>query len=96
MISYLKNKFVIEKKIFYLYLIFWVVDLVFIEVSVNVLTKILTARQDSNFDSLLKQQISNDSTDSILWSRKNRYDSFKYENNYVCNHNFCGGNIDIN
>ena len=75
MISYLKNKFVIEKKIFYLYLIFWVVDLVFIEVSVNVLTKILTARQDSNFDSFLKQQISNDPffvqrTDMIVSSMK--------------------------
>ncbi|MBP3338854.1 MAG: FtsX-like permease family protein [Lachnospiraceae bacterium] len=50
-------------------------DLVFIEVSVNVLTKILTARQDSNFDSLLKQQISNDPffvqrTDMIVSSMK--------------------------
>lgn len=58
--SYIKNKRKIDRAISMFSLIFWVINFVFTEISINMLIKIVTASKDSWFTTSLQSEVEND------------------------------------
>lgn len=58
--SYISNKFKLEKKFILLYVLFWIVNFVFLQLSLTLLLKIISTRNNEEFSSEIKRQVSND------------------------------------
>ncbi len=58
--SYIKNKRKTEKVVSILSICFWIINFVFLEISLNMFLKIISAGTSSWFDSAAKQEVSND------------------------------------